>query len=283
MKQVSENTYTIDSIDLPEIFNHRKPETTKKDYGHALLIAGSLGKMGAAVLAAKACMHSGVGLLTVHAPACGMEILQTAVPEAMVSIDKEDFYCASLPEHLERYNAIAVGPGLGTQKATRKMLKNLLKQIKNMGEKRPRLVIDADALNIIAANSRTFMPLLPTAAILTPHEGEYRRLFGNGDALEMAKKYQITLVQKAHQTHTASHKGQLFINQTGNAGMATAGSGDVMTGIILALAAQGFTSAVSAMMGVYLHGLAADMAVKNQSQASLTASDIINYLKIATY
>jgi NAD(P)H-hydrate epimerase len=281
MRQASENTYIVDSLEMPEIFNRRNPETTKKDYGHALLIAGSLGKMGAAVLAAKACMRSGVGLLTVHAPACGMEVLQTAVPEAMVSIDKGDFFCTSLPERLDHYSAIAIGPGLGTQKGTRKMLQKLLKALAAQTGKRTTLILDADALNIVAADKKNLLPLLPIGTILTPHEGEYHRIFGDGDAIQMAAQHKITIVQKAHHTRTISHKGQVFINHTGNAGMATAGCGDSLTGIILGLAAQGFAPAVAAMLGVFLHGRAADLATKNQSQASLIASDIIEYLKIA--
>lgn len=271
---------------MPDIFNHRVEESTKKDYGHALLIAGSLGKMGAAVLAAKACMRSGVGLLTIHAPACGVEILQASVPEAMVEIDESDEMPTSLPEHLERYTSIAIGPGIGTDKQTVKMLRRLLSALSKMGQKnrsqeKPVLILDADALNIIAAN-QSLLKLLPQSTIITPHAGEYQRLFGATEAAVAARKHSIIIVQKSHHTRTISYQGQEFTNMTGNPGMATAGSGDTLTGIILSLTAQKIDPTIAAMLGVYLHGRAGDLALQQQSQASLTASDIIEHLKQAT-
>ncbi|MBR1516963.1 MAG: NAD(P)H-hydrate dehydratase [Bacteroidales bacterium] len=286
MRKIGENIFEVDHIDLPDIMNHRKPETTKKDYGHALLLAGSMGKMGAAVLAAKACMRVGAGLLTVHVPACGVEVMQTAVPEAMVSVDAHDFMLSSLPDNLSRYNAIAIGPGIGVHRRTVRMLRHLLKALAEMqrcsSAPLPVLILDADALNIVASLSEVMLPMLPAATIVTPHEGEYTRLFGSADPHRMAVDHRLTIVKKAHHTHTYSCKGQEFINLTGNAGMATAGSGDALTGIILGLAAQHCSPIIASMMGVYLHGRAADLAALNQSQASLLASDIIENLKSAT-
>ncbi|MBR1793426.1 MAG: NAD(P)H-hydrate dehydratase [Bacteroidales bacterium] len=286
MRRISENSFEVDTIDLPDIFNHRVEETSKKDYGHALLIAGGLGKMGAAVLAARACLRSGVGLLTVHSPACGLEVLQAAVPEAMVSVDDDDEIVTSLPAHLERYTSIAVGPGIGTDRKTVRMVKRLVSAVAKINQSRSEkdrltFVMDADALNIMAAH-KNLLSSLPAESVLTPHAGEYQRLFGGTNAAQVARQYHVVLVQKSHHTRTYSPQGQEFVNMTGNAGMATAGSGDVLTGIILALTAQQISSAIAAMLGVYLHGRSGDLALQHQSQASIVASDIIEHLKEAT-
>ncbi len=291
MKRIDENTFHVDSIQLPEIFNDRPPETTKHDYGHALLVAGSYGKMGAAVLAARAALRSGVGLLTVHVPACGVEIMQAAVPEAMVSIDEGNFYLRSVPDNIERYDAIAVGPGVGTADKTRRMLRQLLKAVcskdkrlhKRGGEARyTPVVLDADALNIVAANKRRFFRNMPHSVILTPHAKEYERLFDNMSTLSASREYKAVIVRKSHNTQTVTPEGKTYVNFTGNAGMATGGSGDVLTGIVLALNAQRFPLDISAMLAVYLHGKSADYAVQKQSQSSLLPSDIIENLRFVT-
>ena len=283
MKKIDDTHFIVDDIKLPSILNHRKEETTKRQYGHALLIAGSIGKMGAAILASRACLRSGVGLLTVHAPYCGLDVLQASVPEAMVSVDKQEEYVSEVPDNLERYDAIAIGPGLGTHRRTVRMLRKLIKEVRRQAAKRVvTLVIDADALNIIARDKKRLLPLLPEGTIITPHDREYERLFDTADEQQMAVEHRLTIVRKAHHTATASPSGRVYLNQTGNAGMATAGSGDVLTGIILALAAQHLPSIDAAVIGVFVHGSAGDMAAQKQSQASITASDIIDNLRHAT-
>lgn len=259
---------------LDTILNHRRPETHKGDYGHALLIAGSYGKAGAAILAARACMRSGVGLLTVHVPRQLVTILQTAVPEAMLSVDDDEIQFSSLPDHLERYNAVAAGPGLGNTATTRGALRRLLQ------ERRGPCVLDADALNMLAYEG--WQEEIPTDSVLTPHDGEYRRLFDDADSVAVARRHGVVLVRKGHRTRVYASDGTSYVNTTGNPGMATAGSGDVLTGIVLALLAQGLDSFEAARTAVWLHGRAGDIAVQHQSQASLIASDIVEALRTAS-
>lgn len=259
---------------LPPLINHRNPDTHKGDYGHALLIAGSYCKMGAALLAARACMRAGAGLLTVHLPLCGIDIMQGSFPEAMISPDGHPHHFADPPEDLERYSAIAVGPGLGTHDDTRQALARLL------GHCHRPLILDADALNIIARDH--LLHLVPKGTIITPHAKEYQRLFDDADAVQMAQEHSLVIVQKAHHTRVISPDGDIYVNHTGNAGMATAGSGDVLTGIILGLATQGLDPYTAATTGVFLHGKSADIAIQKQSQSSLIASDIIKNLRHIT-
>ncbi|MCL4116548.1 UNVERIFIED_CONTAM: hypothetical protein GTU68_042103 [Idotea baltica] len=248
--------------------------------GKALLVAGSYGKMGACVLAAKACKRSGVGLLIVHSPKCGYTILQSTVPEAMALVDKSD---AIFTEGLDTssYDVIAVGPGLGTKKSTRKALTFLIKQTEKP------MVLDADALNILAAQPELFKHL-PNNSIITPHRGEWERICGipTSESLaqlqaarKFAKTYKITIVLKDAITAIIDVKGNVYFNATGNSGLATGGSGDVLTGIITALMAQNYTTLEATKLGVYIHGKAADIAIKEtQSPESLIASDVVEYL-----
>ena len=275
---------------LPAYLTNRPDESHKGYYGHALLIAGSLGKMGAAVLAAKACLRSGVGLLTVHVPRCGVDIMQTAVPEAMISIDTDLSKFTQAPSNLDRYDAIAIGPGLGTEPTTAWAMEKLLR----CRNKQP-LVIDADALNLLAQHDE-WLPLIK-GSLLTPHAAEFERLFGSAEGEErialqrsMAQDLGCDILYKGHHSRVAIRTGEVFVNTTGNSGMATGGSGDVLTGIALGLCAQrkGFEKHGLATGGmpelltaVYLHGKSADIAIKKQSKASLIASDIIENIKYA--
>ena len=276
--------FEVDSLELPDCLNHRNPESHKGDYGHALLIAGSYGRCGCAILAAKACLRAGVGLLTVHVPRNCVDLVQTAVPEAMVSIDPDDEIFTELPENIDRYTAIAAGPGLGTDKHTAKALKELLQQRQEQGKSQ--LVLDADALNILSENPK-WMRYLPAETIFTPHVKEFERLFGNSSSPEQrlllqrqqAMQNKIVLLHKGHRTSVCMPDGRVCFNASGNPGMATAGSGDVLTGILLALLAQGLSPVSAAVTGVYIHGKSADLAVQNQSQASLIASDIVENLR----
>ena len=250
----------------------RNPETTKHDYGHALLIAGAYGKMGCAILAARAALRSGCGLVSVHLPERCVAPMQAAFPEAIVSIDPSPTLFTTVPEHLERYSAIAVGPGIGTHPDTAQALLHLL-------EVRPAcvpLVLDADALNILSPLTFHLSP----STILTPHAREYERLFGDADPAEMAARHGCIIVKKSHHTHVYAPDGRVYVNHTGNAGMATAGSGDVLTGILLGLIAQKHNNLFeSTCLGVQIHGQIGDMAVKKQSESSLTASDMVEELK----
>ena len=263
-------------MNYPDFWNSRRDDTHKGDYGHALLVAGSYGKMGCAVLAARACMRSGVGLLTVHLPEKGLNVIQCAVPEAMTSIDYDGMLFANVPSNLSRYNALAVGPGIGTAERTYLALKTLLA---DWGERT--LVLDADALNIVAQHN-DLLPLLKDHTIVTPHAKEYERLFGDADPSSAAKENGIVIVKKGHHTKVYSPDGEIYENTTGNPGMATAGSGDVLTGILLALLAQRMPLFDAACFGVYIHGKSADITASSQPQATIIASDIIDGLKLVT-
>lgn len=250
----------------------------KGDAGRMLLVAGSKGKMGACVLASKAAFRAGVGLLTVHSPACGQDILQSSIPEAMV-LDDPDQKVISKIDFPENTNCISIGPGIGTDSKTAKGLHQLL-----TSAKRP-MVLDADALNILSEN-KDWLKLIPKESILTPHPGEFKRLVGQWTddfqrlelLIEFCKKYQLNIVLKGAFSAVCSSSGNIFFNPTGNPGMATAGSGDVLTGIIGALVAQGLEPFNALRLGVYLHGLSGDLAKKELGEISLMASDLIEFL-----
>lgn len=267
-----------DEKEIKALLRPRARHAHKGNFGRALLVAGSRGMAGASVLAARAALRSGVGLLTVHVPACNNPIVQTAVPEAMTSIDSNDC-CFSDKIDSSKYNAVAVGPGLGQFKESEAALYNLIKS-----SSAP-LVLDADALNILSRN-REWLSLLPKGSVLTPHPGEAERLFGKfadryatiGAVREMARKYNIVILLKGAYTTVVAPDGNIYFNSTGNPGMATGGSGDVLTGIILALLAQGYEGVDAARMAAYMHGLAGDLAVSELGETALVAGDIVNYL-----
>ncbi|MCB0803308.1 MAG: NAD(P)H-hydrate dehydratase [Flavobacteriales bacterium] len=278
IQQVECKNYLITRHDVQLIKKHRAHFSHKGSFGHALLLAGCTGKIGAAVLAAKAAMRSGLGLLTVQIPKSANDILQISVPEAMVLLDEsDDFLSSTMPQY--NYSAIGIGPGIGMQEETQNLLKHIIQEVKTP------MVIDADALNILAQN-KTWLAFLPKGSILTPHPGEFKRLAGEWSSdferlnlqIEFANKYQIYLVLKGNFTSIATPDGRVFFNPTGNSGMATAGSGDTLTGIITGLLAQQYGAEQAAILGVYLHGLSGDMAAKKKGKESLIASDLIQYL-----
>jgi len=270
---------------LPEkaksILKPRKNFEHKGNFGHALLISGSYGKMGAAVLSAHACLRSGVGLVSVHVPETGYQIVQTSIPEAMVFTDKNEKVISKV-NRANIFNAIGLGPGIGTHRLTVKAFRHLLRS------KPQSMVIDADGINILARNKR-MLNLLPEKCILTPHIGEFERLVGKcenhfqriGKAKEIAYKHNLIIVLKGHFTAIIFPNEQVYFNSTGNPGMATGGSGDVLTGIILALLAQKYQPEEAALAGVFIHGLAGDLAAEENTMTSLIASDIIQFLPLA--
>lgn len=258
----------LDKQLVAALIKPRDPSSHKGTHGHALLIAGSRGKMGAAVIAARASLRTGVGLLTVNVPAEERSILQTAVPEAMLIMREEG-------GELGSFSAIGIGPAMGTHDLSTLLLENLLENYR-----RP-VLLDADALTILASN-KSMWGLVPVDSVLTPHPGEFDRVFGQHDtteerqqkALELSLLYPWVIVLKGPQTQVA-YKGKAYINSTGNAGLAKGGSGDALSGMILSLLAQGYTALDAAVIGVYLHGLAADIALEKQSMESLIISDVI--------
>ncbi len=267
-----------EQTDVTNLIPQRTKFAHKGTFGHALLIAGSYGKMGAAVLASQACLRSGVGLLTTHVPRLGYSILQTAIPEAMASIDQHDSMFTEFPD-LSPFSAVGIGPGLNKKQNSKKALFALLEKIAVP------LVIDADGLNILSEN-KEWLEKLPENAILTPHPGEFRRLAGDSEnsyerlqkQIHFSKKYNVILVVKGAFTTITTPAGKVYFNSTGNPGMATAGSGDALTGIILGLLAQRIPPEDAAVLGVFVHGLAGDLAATEISKVSLIAGDIVRYL-----
>ena len=267
--EVITNKFLVDRLMVKSIIHHRPKYSHKGTDGHALLVAGSEGKTGAAILSAKACLRTGVGLLSVLLPKVAWTPLMGAVPEAMIHTD----------DKLDAFNAIGVGPGLGKDDDAQRMVRHLIQ------DTQVPLVMDADALNILAEN-KTWLSFLPAKTILTPHPKEFERLFGKTsnsferlDLLRnMATTYNTIIVLKGANTATAMPNGTIFFNSTGNPGMATAGSGDTLTGMILSLLAQRYSSEEAAVLGVYLHGLAGDLAAEEIGQEALIASDITEHI-----
>jgi len=265
--------------DILKLLKPRKKFSHKGNYGHGLLVAGGYGRMGAAILSAKAAHRSGIGLLTAHVPEKCVDVLQVASPETMLSID-EDKKSATAIKNLDKYNAIGIGPALGFDKKTIKLVKQLFVENKDKS-----FVIDADAITIIGENKK-IRKNIPEKSVLTPHPKELLSLISEtkNDFLrlqlqrEFSKKYKVTIVLKGANTAISCPDGKVYFNSNGNPGMATGGSGDVLTGIILALIAQNYNPEDAAKIGVFYHGLSADIAAGEFGQMSLIASDIIDYL-----
>lgn len=271
--------YLTDETTICQLLQPRNECGNKGSFGHSLLVAGSYGMAGAAVLSAKACLRSGTGKVTVHTPQMNNSILQISVPEAVMDLDVSDCISTRINRKLDVFDAIGVGPGIGTENATAMAFIELVQHAK-----RP-LVVDADAINILSEH-RNWLNQLPANSILTPHPGEMRRICEAGeDAFSLlkaakciAERHHVFVVLKGHHTAICTPDGETFFNATGNSGMATAGSGDVLTGIITALLAQGYASLEASLLGVYLHGLAGDLAAEDKGKHSLIASDIIDAL-----
>ncbi|RAV98397.1 NAD(P)H-hydrate dehydratase [Pseudochryseolinea flava] len=281
IKEVDTTNYLLTQKDIKRLIKPRSKFDHKGTFGHALLISGSFGKMGAAILSAKAALRSGVGLLTTHVPQCGYSIMQSSVPEAMAQVDDDDNRFTAY-SNLESYNALGIGPGIGTHETSVKAFISVLKSFAKP------VVIDADGLNILSAHSNKY-EVVPPGSILTPHVKEFKRLVGEwSDDFERLEKQKelalqlrsVVLVKGAHST-VATPEGKLYFNGTGNPGMATGGTGDVLTGILTALLAQGYTAEDAARIGVYVHGFAGDLAASDKGMISLIASDLIEYLPAA--
>jgi NAD(P)H-hydrate epimerase len=268
-------TYQLINLStIQHIYTPRKAFTHKGNYGHALIIAGNTGKMGAALMATHACLRTGAGLTTVNVPEQFLNAVHVKLPEAMCNLREDDL-------DFEKINVVGIGPGLGTEKDARNLVEQTLQQFKQP------MVIDADALNIISKN-KNLLQQIPPDTILTPHPKEFERLFGNAEndferiesALQHSKKYNCIIILKGTYTLIAKN-GEGWFNTTGNAGLAKGGSGDILTGILTALLAQKYEPLDAALFGVYLHGFAADIALQKQSQESMLAADVIENLGAA--
>ncbi|HCM35961.1 NAD(P)H-hydrate dehydratase [Chryseobacterium sp.] len=270
------NYFVIDDDLAESIFKPRNDFAHKGNYGKALVVGGSYGKIGAAVLATKSALKTGAGLTFTLAPQCGYEILQTSCPEAMFAKGGELWV-----DHfdIEKDMTVGIGPGLGTHEATKKGLLSFLKNYSTS------MVLDADALNIISENEVN-RDLIPKKSIITPHPKEFERMFGKTEdsfkrlklAVEKARELAIYIVLKDHHTQVITPNGKVFYNITGNAGLAKGGSGDVLTGILTSLLAQGYSGEESCILGVWLHGKAADFAAEKYSKESMLPTNVIDEL-----
>jgi NAD(P)H-hydrate epimerase len=263
---------------IKAMYRPRQRFSHKGTYGHAALICGSYGFMGAATLSANACLRAGVGKLTCHIPVCGYTIMQVAAPEAMSKTEPGTNYIETLSA-LDKYDAVGIGPGIGVYESHRQLLDAVFASYKKP------LVIDADALNTLALH-QDLLTKIPPFSILTPHPAEFDRLFGKLEndfarmrmARQKAKELKLIIVLKGHRSFIAMPGGNSFFNSTGNPGMATGGSGDVLTGILSSLLAQQYPPEQAALLGVYLHGLAGDFAAARLTEEAMIASDITQQL-----
>jgi hydroxyethylthiazole kinase-like uncharacterized protein yjeF len=278
----SETLYRYVTIkDVCRLLRHRSKFDHKGTFGHALLIAGSYGKIGAAVLSSRAALRAGLGLLTVHLPSCGYNIIQSSVPEAMVSVDHNDKFFSDAGD-VDKYTTIGIGPGLGNDPQTVAAYKTVIAKF------RKPMVIDADGLNILSTDP-DMLKSVPPGSILTPHPKEFERLVGawsnDFERLEKQKKLaselQCIVIVKGAFSSIALPTGEVLFNSSGNPGMATGGSGDVLTGILTGLLAQKYSPDEAAIMGVFIHGLAGDEAAIEKTGYALIASDLVDYLPSA--
>lgn len=269
----------LEENDVAPLLRRRSDFANKGTMGHSLIVAGSFGMSGAAVLATKACLRSGVGKVTVHTPTRNYDIMQISVPEAVLQLDKDD-YEFSESVACDDFDSLGIGPGLGLSESTAVAL------IGQISRAKCPVVADADAINILASH-QAWIQQLPKDIILTPHPKEFDRLMGSTSASaydrlmrarQMAARIHGYIILKGHYSALCLPDGTVLFNPTGNSGMATAGSGDVLTGIITALLARGYDQRDACAIGMYLHGLAGDLAAKELGKESLIASDIINYL-----
>jgi ADP-dependent NAD(P)H-hydrate dehydratase / NAD(P)H-hydrate epimerase len=274
----SSNLYYLEQKDIVPLQKKRSRFSHKGSFGHALIVTGSKGMAGASVLSSKAAMRAGAGLVTVHGPECNRIIVQTSIQEVIFQSDIH-LDVISEVQNMDKFNTIAVGPGIGTSSETIEMLRDLLSNLKEP------CILDADALNIISQNME-LLELVPGNSILTPHPKEFERIFGESatsydrmiKAQEAALRYKIFIILKGAYTFIVTPDGQFYFNSTGNSGMATAGSGDVLTGILTGLLAQGYKPEEAAKLGVFIHGRSGDLVLENESKESLIASDIIDNL-----
>jgi NAD(P)H-hydrate epimerase len=270
--------FLTDGKEVRAMLKGRSKFAHKGTMGHALLIAGKKGMAGAAILSARACMRGGVGKLTIHTPESNVRILQSVIPEAVLNIDV-DSNCFSQSFDTAAYDAMAIGPGIGTSSYTVQAF------IEQVSMSKCPMILDADALNILGSH-RGWITQLPRRCILTPHKKELFGLISTTRnsyeelerTRELAVRQQIYILIKGAYSAVVTPEGNVFFNTTGNPGMATAGAGDVLTGIILALLAQSYVPEVALRLGVYLHGLSGDLAAADLCYEGVTASDLITYL-----
>lgn len=257
---------------MKRLLKPRDPFCSKADFGHALIAAGSYGMMGAAQFAALGALRSGVGKVTVRSASWGYEVMQSAVPEAMFSSDPNDSIITAIPP-AHKFSSVAIGPGIGTAEATIMALETFLKSAVDP------VVLDADALNCLSQR-RSMLDLIPDHSIITPHAGEFDRLFGKHAtdeerlirAIKASEDYNILILLKGRYTALVRPDGKVYFNSSGSPALATAGSGDVLTGIIVSFLAQGYKPEVAALLGAYVHGVAGEIASETHGIYGTTAA-----------
>jgi NAD(P)H-hydrate epimerase len=275
------HAFYVTENSVKQLMKPRQKFSHKGTYGHSLLVVGSYGKMGAAIMSAHALLRSGAGLLTVCVPQCGYEIMQTSTPEAMALVEGNE-YLQIKEINVSSYSSIGIGPGIGTEKETQLSVKHILDS-----SKKP-LVIDADALNAISLN-KDWLSLIPQHSILTPHPKEFERLtkavtndFERHQLqIEFSKQYKVYVVLKGAHTCITTPEGESYFNSTGNSGLAKGGSGDVLTGLMTGLLAQGYLPFEASMIGVYVHGLAGDITKEEKGELAMIPTDVINHIPTA--
>lgn len=264
----------VDEAMIQDIIKPRNKFSHKGNFGHAILIAGSYGMMGAAVLAAKGCLQTGVGKLTCFIPSCGYDIMQSSAPEAMCKVFGETFLSGTID--ISAYDVTGIGPGIGLNNETTLLIKDIFHS------ENKQIVLDADALNILSSD-KNLLKKIPSGSVITPHQKEFEKIFGTAAndfdrihiALKKAADLNIYIILKGHYTAIITPMGKVYFNSTGNAGMAKAGMGDVLTGMITGLMAQQYPLPEATILAVYLHGLAGDLASNKKSQQAMQASDLV--------
>lgn len=277
IRRMRNTHFLIEGDNIRKRLKPRRFDCSKNDYGSAIIFAGSYGMMGAAVLATKSASRSGCGRVICHSPRCGYNIIQTSVPSALFEADKDENAITDI-ELRHNYSAIAIGPGLGTSDRTISALEQFLKISSANG--RP-VILDADALNCMSIRP-TMIDYLPVLSILTPHSGEFDRLFGRqpsssarlAKAVEISRKYKIIIVLKGYYTVTVRPDGKVFYNSSGTPALATAGTGDVLTGLMAGLLAQGLKPEIASVAAVYIHGVAGRIAENINGTYGVTADDV---------
>lgn len=277
MRRAKSNFYLIEESDIRGILPERRPDCSKADFGSAIIFAGSYGMMGAAILATRAAARSGCGKVTCHSPRCGFGVMQISVPSALFEADSSDTAISAI-ELRRNYNAVAIGPGIGTADQTLRALEDFLKVA--AANRRP-VILDADALNCIAIKP-AILNYLPMLSVLTPHAGEFDRMFGPqpsssarlAKAIEIAQLYKIIIVLKGHYTAIVRPDGKVLYNSSGTTALATAGSGDVLTGLMAGFLAQGYKPEIASVVAVYVHGIAGRVAERRNGSYGTTAEDV---------
>lgn len=287
VRETQTKYHLVERSDIKRVLHPRPEFCNKNQLGHAVLVAGSYGMVGASILAARGALRSGAGKVTVYSASCAFTPLQTAVPEAMFVGDKGKFMVGSInpnamPFAASNPPAVGIGPGLGTSDATVAAVEAFIKSWDKP------MVVDADALNIIASK-RDLLNHLPLLSVLTPHDGEFDRLFDAQfsherrvlKAVEMSAAYNILILLKGRYTALVRPDGKIFFNYSGNPGMATGGSGDVLTGVITGFMAQGLKPEVASIVGAFVHGEAGNLAAAEQGEYGMTSGDIASKIGIA--